>query len=599
MGFERTPGLHPAPLRRRRLALVLTLFAFACAFVVQSPGWAQTSYMALSRALAQGTPQIDRWHWETHDVAYDAGHYYSVKPPGLVLATLPLYRALDAAGARGAARDARVRAESGGGAPWAARTLPVGQYGFSATRAVAARSAIADDAPMTWALGLLGVVAPAVALLLLVARGAERVAPGTGVATAIALGAGSLVLPFSTLYFSHVLSALLGFAAFALVWRARVRARETSAAAGAPDRGPRLRALALAGLLGGLAVLCEYPLGIAAGIVGLYALLPGVPGLVRRALAYGAGVLAGVAPLLAYQWWAFGSPLHLAYANAIAKTGSSGHAAIGLNDAGFFGITLPRPGAAVELLFSGRGLLTLAPVLAMAIAGVVALRRDGRHRAEANTIAAIALAYFAYNAGYWLPLGGGSPGPRFLIPILPFLALGLAVAWRRWPAVTLALTAISATTMVAATMSYPMIGADDPGVWVQRMGDGLVQHSVLDLAGVAHGLVAIAPFAIGIVAALVLGVGSLGRAELARGARWAPPAIVAWALAATLLTRPLRLPSDGAQTLIAAAGLIGLFAVALVALPLRRGQTAGSAPDEAHDRAAPRALEAQASQRTG
>ncbi|MDP1849695.1 MAG: hypothetical protein Q8K79_18050 [Solirubrobacteraceae bacterium] len=356
--------------------------------------------------------------------------------------------------------------------------------------------------------------------------------------------------------------------------------------------------LALAGLLAGLAVVCEYPLAITAGIVGLYALMPRAPGLVRRALAYGGGLAAGVAPLLAYQWWAFGSPLHLAYDNAIATPGRSGHAAIGLNESGFFGITVPRPEAALELLFSGRGLLTLAPVLVLAVAGVVALRRDGRHRAEATVIAAIALAHFVYNAGYWLPLGGGSPGPRFLIPILPFLALGLAVAWRRWPAVTLALTAISATTMVIATMTHPMIGVNDPGVWIDRMLEERVfQHSVLDLAGVAHGLVAIAPFAIAIAIALALGVSSLGRAELARGARWAPAAVVAWALAATLLPRRGALPSDGALTLIAVAGLVALLAVALVALPLRRSRPAVSAQDEEHDRPAPRALEVQASQR--
>ncbi len=213
--------------------------------------------------------------------------------------------------------------------------------------------------------------------------------------------------------------------------------------------------------------------------------------------------------------------------------------------------------------------------------------------------AAIALVYFVYNAGYWLPLGGGSPGPRFLIPSLPFLALGLAVAWRRWPAVTLALTAISATTMVIATMSHPMIGVNDPGVWIDRMlEERAFQHSVLDLAGVAHGLVAILPFAIGIAVALAVGVSSLGRAELARGARWAPAAIVAWALAATLLPRPGALPSDGALTLVAVAGLVALLAVAVVALPLRRTRPAGSAQDEEHDRPAPRALEVQASQRT-
>ena len=77
--------------------------------------------------------------------------------------------------------------------------------------------------------------------------------------------------------------------------------------------------LALAGVLAGLAVVCEYPLAITGAIVGIYALMPRTPGVVRRALAYGGGVVAGVVPLLAYQWWAFGSPLHLAYANAVAR----------------------------------------------------------------------------------------------------------------------------------------------------------------------------------------------------------------------------------------------------------------------------------------
>ena len=241
-------------------------------------------------------------------------------------------------------------------------------------------------------------------------------------------------------------------------------------------------------------------------------------------------------------------------------------------------------------------------MLVLAIAGVVVLARDrgGRHRAEAGVIIAIALAYFVYNAGYWLPLGGGSPGPRFLFPILPFLALGLAIAWRRWPAVTLALTAISATTMVTATMSYPMIGVNDPGVWVRP--DARVRQLPAQRARPRRrsrtGSSRSCRSRSAIAVALALGVSSLGRAHLARGARWAPAAIAAWALCATVLPRPLQMPSDGAMTLITAAGLIALLAVALVALPLRRC-AARSAQDEEHHAAAPRALEVQSAQRSG
>ena len=49
---------------------------------------------------------------------------------------------------------------------------------------------------------------------------------------------------------------------------------------------------------------------------------------------------------------------------------------------------MPDPSVAVQLLLSSRGLLTLAPVLALGIAGTVILYRRG-DRAEAAVIAAV------------------------------------------------------------------------------------------------------------------------------------------------------------------------------------------------------------------
>ena len=53
----------------------------------------------------------------------------------------------------------------------------------------------------------------------------------------------------------------------------------------------------------------------------------------------------GVIPALAFNVWALGSPFEFAYGAAVDTPGFSGHDTLGLNDDGFFGITLPLPAA--------------------------------------------------------------------------------------------------------------------------------------------------------------------------------------------------------------------------------------------------------------
>ena len=258
------------------------------------------------------------------------------------------------------------------------------------------------NAPMIWFLTLIVAVIPAVLLLFAVRWAGDRVAPGYGTAAAITLGLASMVAIFASEYFSHVVAAALGFAAFVLLWRER-------------EAGPNTATVALAGLAAGLAVTFEYQAGLVGVVLFFYALARSAPRL-PRAAAYTAAAFAGALPALAFNAWAFGSPLEFAYGDAVDVSGFTGHDVLGLNDDGLFGITAPKGSSAIELLFASRGLLVVTPVIAAAVAGVAMIWRGGEFRTEAKVIAAVALVYFVYNAGYWLPFGGGSPGPALPDP---------------------------------------------------------------------------------------------------------------------------------------------------------------------------------------
>lgn len=555
-------------IRRERAGLLAILsLGLAWGLVMHSMGWAQLSNDAQVRALADGTARIDRWHWQTKDKAWFEGHFYSVKAPGLAALTLPAYLALDAVGAKDVAREAAAEARRSQHPRWAPPDNPdLSQYGFSPARAHRVEVRVENETPIIWALTLVGAVLPAIALLLLVRWVAERIEPGYGTAAAVTLGLGTIMCTFAAEYFSHVIAAALGFAAFALLFRER--------------EGPaRIALVGAAGLLAGLAVSFEYPLGLLGVILLIYAAAR--PARVQRAAAYAAGAVIGAAPGLAFNLWALGSPLRFAYSHAVSVQGFTGHQELGLNSGGFFGIDLPRPGAALDLLVASRGLLTLTPVLVMAAVGVVMMRKRGR-APEAAVIGAVAVTYFVYNAGYWLPFGGGSPGPRFLIPALPFLALGLAPAYRRMGTLTLALAIPSVILMLAGALTFPLIGDNGTGTWANQLGSGALEHTVLTVLGVHNAWLALAPVLAAVAAALTFAalatprtpIGELGPALAALGG-WAAVAIAGPTVAGDPVT-PL---DDGpaALTLVAIAVAASLATLVVLRYRGRRAEPSAGA----------------------
>jgi hypothetical protein len=487
-------------VRRRRTALwAVLLVGLSFASVIQNWSDNQSSHYDLIRALDAGRTTIDAGPYPTKDKAYYKGHFYSARAPGLAIYSLPFYELLHAVDA-----------------PAVARASP----------------ALRGEDEMIYFVGLWGSVLPGLVMLLLVWRVAERLEPGYGGPTAVVLGLGTMVLPFSTLLFSHVLAATLGFAAFAIMMRER---------AGPPRPG----LLAVAGLLMGYAITSEYPLAFLAVVLGLYLLSR--PGglepkvLATRVGAYVLGGLLGIVPLLLYNHAAFHSWTHLAYSN------------IPQQQKGFFGISAPSLPVLATLLFDSRGLLTLSPVLAMGAVGTVLLYRRG-HRAEALTIAGICVCYLGYNSGYYLPFGGGSPGPRFLITMLPFLAFPIALALRRLPGPTLALASVSIATMAIATITHPLVGYENETViWMRLLGKGSFQPTIASAFGLGRGWGAIWPFFLAAGAGCVLAVRAMPRLRLSGGTLLAGAlALLAWAVFAGLGPTVLGIDHRGLLSIVKA-----------------------------------------------
>ena len=380
----------------RREWLVLVLVALSALVIVNRMNTQDVSRLSLTNAIVhRDTLDIDRTARYTIDKSRYGGHWYTDKAPGISLLAIAPVATLDAVGSVTHHR----------------RTLSLWRR---ETHLWLIRLAVA---------GIFYLAA-----VFAVGRVAEGLARGTGAVTAVAFGLGSLAGPLALTTFGHVTASALSFAAFLLAWLARSRRR------------PWL--YALAGLLAGCAVVVSYLDAIAAAAIGVYVLVTAR----RRIVAYLAGALPPAALLAWYDAAAFGAPWHVSYRYIVNQYAKA-------QQHGLFGISAPRLHSA-WLVFGSRGLVFISPIVFVAALGLVLLWRRGA-RAEAGLCGAVFVLYVLANVGYFETYGGNSPGPRFLAGSLPYVFVGLAEAWRRWPLPTalVAVYSIALTTFDSITWS--------------------------------------------------------------------------------------------------------------------------------------------------
>ncbi len=378
--------------QRRSWHIPALLFALVWLSSIWFGSWAfnpnsATRILAATAIVETGSARIDPYAAMTIDKAQFDGHLYMDKAPGMTLMALPFVAATN-----------WVTQQTSADVPHQLFD-PVAE----AFLRLRMRVAIAGIGAVLTALA-------AVALLDLgTGIGGSRAA---GLFTAISFALGTTVWGWTTTWFGHAAATSLIAIALWAVWR------------GTRD-GLAARYALIAGLALGWAVVVEHGAVLLGAPVALWALwrirdADRASQLRTIGLAIAGGFIAAI-PLLAYNLATFGHPFTTGYSGVVGFEGMK---------QGLFGLTYPKLDILIEILFGKRrGIIWVAPILALAPFGIWTLLRDPARRDLGVLAVTGAATCFLYHAAYIYWDGGNATGPRHALPATAYLAIGLAAYW--------------------------------------------------------------------------------------------------------------------------------------------------------------------------
>jgi 4-amino-4-deoxy-L-arabinose transferase-like glycosyltransferase len=225
---------------------------------------------------------------------------------------------------------------------------------------------------------------------------------------ALIYGLATPVFAYSNGLFQHQIAAFGAFVGFYLLWRV-IYERAT------------YRWLWFVGVLFGLVAISEYPVVPFIGFIFLWAVYK-----MPNRLALGRVVL-GAIPLgllfAAYNFAIFHTPLPVGYEYSTNWQE--------VHSQGFMSLTSPNFQTFLGLTISPfRGLFFIAPVLLLAVPGLVLMwRRHPEYRSITVLLTIIITGFLLYNSSSVMWWGGNAVGPRYLVPMIPFMSLPIIFAF--------------------------------------------------------------------------------------------------------------------------------------------------------------------------
>ncbi len=394
--------------RTHSIILFLTLLIAYSYFLPRWAEWSQNSRINLTRAIVeQGTLKIDDYYENTGDYALFEGHHYSDKAPGPALLAVPIYAIIRPVLLSDPVQQIMQRAANNEAF---SNTLDDQGTGLKTDKIY--------SAAILYAVTFCISVVPSAVLGVLLFYFLLDLGTSVGWSTTIVLiyGLATNAFTYAGALYSHQFVAFLLFGAFYITFK--IKRKQLSP----------LWAL-LAGFALGYALISEYPSFLIAAALFIYMLWVLYQRYARDSWRWiGLFIASGIPPgllLIAYDMAIFGTPLPVGYEYSELYTD--------IHHTGFLSLTGPRFDALWGITFSSyRGLFFIAPVLLLALVGLWLWWRSGQQRAEWLVCTWATASFLLFNGSSIMWEGGFGVGPRYVVPMLPFLAAGMGSFAIRW-----------------------------------------------------------------------------------------------------------------------------------------------------------------------